>query len=230
MLHAILEGKAGRVTIGDEKPQSWRSVFKSREDLLTAAFWTRINYLSPTAMNLFFSKSLGLDITKWGNFKSFNFWPKYYFNEGEKNYAEPDVVITFERAALIVEVKPPMGGNQHITQWKKEIDAYLKSDDAKPHLYFLALGNLPKEAPKWLEKLTDDYPDIQVVTKEWKEIKHFLQTQQWAYPQDQRIIDDCLKTLTFYGIRDPLPSWTNFDNFLAKNSLNTKSIYSLFNK
>ncbi|MDC9581142.1 hypothetical protein PSI15_06090 [Xenorhabdus sp. PR6a] len=147
MLHAILEGKAGSVTIGDKKPQSWRSIFQSREDLLTAAFWTRINYLSPKAMNLFISISLGLDTNKWGKFESLIFWPKYYFREGEKNYAEPDVVIEFEHAALVIEVKPPQGSNQNIIQWKNEIDAYLQCDEEKPHLYFLALGNIPKDMP-----------------------------------------------------------------------------------
>ncbi|MBI6547203.1 hypothetical protein [Xenorhabdus lircayensis] len=186
---------------------------------MTAAFWTRIKYLSPTAMNLFLSTSLGLDIAKYGEFELFDFWPKYYFSEEEKTYAEPDVVIEFKRAALIVEVKPPMGGNQHITQWKNKIDAYLQSDNAKSHLYFLALGNLPKAASSWLQQLASEYPDVQIITKEWKEIKYFLQTQQWVSPQDQCIIDYCLKALTFYGIRDPLPSWINFDNFLAKNIL-----------
>jgi hypothetical protein len=36
MLNAILEGK-GRITLNEGIPQSWRTVFQSYEDLLTAA-------------------------------------------------------------------------------------------------------------------------------------------------------------------------------------------------
>lgn len=39
MLNTILEGKAGRIMLDADKPQSWRAVFKSYEDLLTTAIW-----------------------------------------------------------------------------------------------------------------------------------------------------------------------------------------------
>ena len=37
MLNAILEGKAGRITLNEGMRQSWQTVFQSYEDLLTAA-------------------------------------------------------------------------------------------------------------------------------------------------------------------------------------------------
>lgn len=73
MLNAILEGKAGRITLNEEVPQSWRTVFQSYEDLLTAAIWGRINYLSPAAMEQFFSALLGIDMESWGEFESIAF-------------------------------------------------------------------------------------------------------------------------------------------------------------
>jgi hypothetical protein len=116
VLNAILEGKAGRITLNEGIPQSWRTVFQSYEDLLTAAIWSRINYLSPAAMEHFFSALLGINGESWGAFESINFWPKYVFPNpvdenmklyfsGQERFAEPDVVITFEHIALIVEVK-----------------------------------------------------------------------------------------------------------------------------
>ncbi|HDT6064477.1 TPA: hypothetical protein QHA92_005163, partial [Enterobacter kobei] len=69
MLNAILEGKAGRITLNEGIPQSWRTVFQSYEDLLTAAIWSRINYLSPSAMDHFFSALLGINRGSWGEFE-----------------------------------------------------------------------------------------------------------------------------------------------------------------
>ncbi|MDR4898333.1 hypothetical protein [Yersinia kristensenii] len=67
MLNAILEGKAGRIMLNEGVPQSWRTVFQSYEDLLTAAIWSRIHYLSPAAMEHFFSALLGINGKSWGS-------------------------------------------------------------------------------------------------------------------------------------------------------------------
>ncbi|MDE9436255.1 hypothetical protein KKI95_10020 [Xenorhabdus bovienii] len=63
MLHAILNGKARRVSLENDSSQSWRSIFQHYEDLLTAAFWGRISYLSPESMNTFLSSLLILSAT-----------------------------------------------------------------------------------------------------------------------------------------------------------------------
>ena len=47
MLNAIIHSKAGRIELDhDEKSPSWRQLYKKREDLLTAAFFSRFTYLS----------------------------------------------------------------------------------------------------------------------------------------------------------------------------------------
>lgn len=230
MLNAILEGKAGRITLNEGIPQSWRTVFQSYEDLLTAAIWSRINYLSPAAMEHFFSALLGINGESWGAFESITFWPKYVFPNavdekmklyfsGQERFAEPDVVITFEHIVLIVEVKPPAGGMQYQQQWRKELYTYLHDDDAKNTVHFLALGNLPRTTANWFLELKTEFPQVDFHGMEWHKLREIFQHSEWEAPQDKRIVADCLKALTLYGIREPLPPWQKFHEFLADTPL-----------
>lgn len=230
MLNAILEGKAGRITLNGEEPQSWRTVFQSYEDLLTAAIWSRINYLSPSAMEHFFSALLGINTEHWGEFESITFWPKYAFPDpvdekmklylsGQERFAEPDVVIAFEHIALIVEVKPPAGGMQYQQQWRKELYTYERDAEAKNTVYFLALGNLPGATTNWFIELKAEFPQVEFHGMEWRKLREIFQYLEWEAPQDKRIVADCLKALALYGIRAPLLPWQQFHQFLADTPL-----------
>lgn len=230
MLNAILEGKAGRVRLDGDESQSWQTVFQSYEDLLTATIWSRINYLSPVAMDQFLSALLGINRACWGAFESIIFWPKYAFPEladekmkpylsGEERFAEPDLVLTFEHAALIIEVKPPAGGMQYQQQWRKELYTYLKDDNAKDAVHFLALGNLPAATENWFRELKTQFPQVDFYGIEWRKIREIFQYSQWDASQDKRIVSDCLKALALYGIREPLLPWQQFHRFLADNPL-----------
>jgi hypothetical protein len=230
MLNAILEGKAGRVMLDGDEAQSWRAVFKSYEDLLTAAVWGRINYLSPAAMDQFFLSLLGINRESWGDFESITFWPKYTFPvpidekmkrylTGDEQFAEPDLVLTFENTALIVEVKPPAGGMQYHQQWRKEIYTYTEDNNAKDNVHFLALGNLPAATDNWFRELKELFPQVQFHGIEWRRVREIFQYSEWEAPQDKRIVADCLKALALYGIREPLLPWQQFHQFLAKTAL-----------
>lgn len=232
MLHAILNSKARRVDVSDKAAQSWRSVFQNYEDLLTAAFWGRISYLSQDAIQALLSSLLATDIRPWGKFESLTFWPKYPFpdeldsavapwiNEHDK-YAEPDVVLTFEHATLMVEVKPPEGGQQYQQQWCKEIYAWKNSEEAQQALHFLAIGNLPKHANALFCDLKDLFDGVSFYGLEWREVRAKMEhpTSGWSTEQDQRIIADCLRALELYGIRAPLLPWQPFLTFLQHADL-----------
>lgn len=227
MLHAILNSKARRVDVGGSASQSWRSVFQNYEDLLTAAFWGRISYLSQDALQALLSSLLATDIREWGKFESLTFWPKYPFpdeldsavapwiNERDK-YAEPDVVLTFEHATLMVEVKPPAGGQQYQQQWCKEIYAWQNSEEAQQALHFFAVGNLPKQANLLFCELLTLFDDVTFYSAEWRDVRTKMEhpASGWSSEQDQRIIADCLRALELYGIRAPLLPWQPFLTFL----------------
>jgi len=230
MLNAILEGKAGRVTLNEDKPQSWRAVFKSYEDLLTAAIFSRINYLSPAAMEIFFSSLLGVKQESWGDFESIKFWPKYIFPSPidermkpffsrDEQFVEPDLVLTFEHAALLIEVKPPAGGIQYQLQWRKELYTYIKDDNAKENIHFLALGNLPPAIESKFYELKEQFPQVTFYGREWHDVRKIFQYSEWKSPQDKRIVIDCLKALALYGIREPLLAWQQFYQFLEQTNL-----------
>lgn len=230
MLTAVLEGKAGRIVFDGNTSQSWRTVFQSYEDLLTAAIWSRINYLSPPAMDQFFSALLGVNRESWGEFESIAFWPKYAFPEpiddamkaylsGDERFVEPDLVVTFENTALIVEVKPPAGGMQYQQQWRKELYTYLADDNAKESIHFLALGNLPAATEQWFHELKEQFPQVDFYGREWRRIREIFQYSEWEAVQDKRIVADCLKALALYGIREPLLPWSRFHQFLAQTPL-----------
>lgn len=230
MLNAILEGKAGRIMLDGGEPQSWRTVFQSYEDLLTAAIWSRVSYLSPAAMDQFFSAMLGINRDSWGKFESITFWPKYVFPDpadekmqpflsGDERFAEPDLVISFEHTALIIEVKPPAGGMQYLQQWRKELYTYLADDNAKDSVHFLALGNLPATAENWFQELKTQFPQVEFHGTEWRRVREVFQYTEWEAPQDKRIVADCLKALALYGIREPLLPWQRFHQFMADTPL-----------
>lgn len=232
MLHAILNGKARRVSLNNEGSQSWRTVFKHYEDLLTAALWGRISYLSEPSIHSLLSALLMTDTAQWGKFDSLVFWPKYSFPEviddgvrhwvNEKDeFAEPDVVLTFEHATLIVEVKPPQGGQQYQQQWCKEIYAWKNSEDAQHALHFLAVGNLPNRAASLFAELADLFDDVAFYGVEWRDVRAKMEhpANDWSTEQDQRVIADCLNALDLYGIRAPLRPWPLFTTFLDNADL-----------
>lgn len=232
MLHAILNSKARRVDVSDKAAQSWRSVFQNYEDLLTAAFWGRVSYLSETSMHSLLSALLATDIAQWGKFESLIFWPKYPFPaeidhsvrhwvDEKDSFAEPDVVLTFERATLIVEVKPPQGGQQYQKQWCKEIYAWKNSDEAQQALHFFAIGNLPKQANSLFSELKTLFDDVAFYGAEWREVRAKMEHPVigWSTEPDRRIIADCLSALDLYGISEPLRPWQPFLTLLNNAEL-----------
>lgn len=202
MLSAILHGKAGRVEIG-EQTLSWRELFRTREDLLTSVFFGRLEYLSDPAQAYVLALLLGKSLSgTLGRLEKIQFWPRLEGLE-ECRYVEPDVVLSFNDYLVLVEVKPPYGGDQCKDQWRKEITALRIQNNECKSIIFLALG---RNVPSWqadAAALESEFPGLQVVVQEWQVLKDELRK---AMPdtvdgRDSRVMADWMEAFRLYGLR-----------------------------
>lgn len=213
MLHAILHGKARRVSVENQTSIRWKTLFNQYEDLLTAAFWGRVAYFSPDILNRFISLLLHAKEPP-GEFETLTFWPTFDLNGAN---VEPDVLIEFEKLDILIEVKPPTGGGQYYDQWQREIDSYKQSNKDKK-LIFLALGNNHRDQKTWRESLQTE--KTRIISAEWKDVRDcLLALMAFADNKDKRIINDCLSALSLYGIKSALPLWSDLKQLIELKPL-----------
>lgn len=234
MLRAILQGKAGRVGSADIQV-SWRELFRQREDLLTSVFFSRIRYLSPEGTNLVMrillgeAGSAGLD-----ELQELVFWPKLP-GDDDRRYVEPDVVMQFSHATVVVEVKPPAGGPQGLDQWKAEIAAQLRSDASETgisgdKLHFVAVGRNAPNWDEWKGKLEHEFSEAQleVHAVEWGRIREGVSALLGnSTCRDRAIYSDWLEAFSLYGLHDAVRS---FEDILQIRSGPMEHLESLFDQ
>lgn len=224
MLKAIIHGKAGRISIdGKDERVSWRDMFRSREDLLTAAIFSRWAYLSSKMQKHFICSWFGVDAKTshiFDCFQDIHFWPKFYLTDNsERSYVEPDVLIQFETVNVLIEVKPPLGGDQYFEQWRNEITGYFSWDENedKP-LYFLAIGRVDAVNKTWYKNIMEmkgDKKPEKINAHKWKQVAESLfimQKNDNVMAPDRRIISDMLSALELYGVRGHDFLWSDFGN------------------
>jgi len=226
MLTAITRGKAGRVRLPEsDQDVSWRDVFRAREDLLTAVFFSRLRYLSHAALQRViatliggvFAESLG----EWGGI---DFWPRL---EGvnDRSWVEPDVLLRFERALVMVEVKPPFGGDQSAKQWRAQLDALRAElcsaagiDELVVH--YVALGRTSRVPLDALHDFdADEAFDLRVHRVEWDALSDAL--PGWiadAGRTDAAVFSDWAEAFALFGVRAaPRPRWEPLLVWVAAN-------------
>lgn len=206
MLTAILHGKAGRVEI-DGHPISWRDLFRKREDLLTAVLFGRLPYLSEAAHDAFLSLLVGNEISdQLGQLRDIQFWPKLNSCK-ERRYVEPDLIIEYNDHRLLIEVKPPFGGIQSLSQWREEVRALQQQDDDPKQVVLVALG---RNQPEWRSlaiKLEKEFPSLSlhVVCKEWPELLNGVRPMlEQAETRDARIFQDWLEAFYLFGMMNDM--------------------------
>lgn len=224
MLKAILHGKAGRIETNKGESVSWSSLFKAREDLLTSTVFERFAYLTNTTQQKilqdWFRTHHGDIPSNFGELNNINYWPSFiHQHERGQNRVEPDLILQFEECNIIIEVKPPAGGEQHFTQWEKEIVSFLQSDESQnKQLYFLAIGRINEADTKdWAKQLLemDEFNQLKgVAALKWTVVVDQLVklTNKTAEisKQDNCILKDILEGLSLYGLQISPFKWNDF--------------------
>lgn len=225
MLKAITHSKAGRVsTEGGKQSQRWKDIYQQREDLMTAAVFSRLAYLSEELLNQILSVWFGVSARDkhFISFEKIIFWPRYRLTRKDEThaYVEPDVLLIFQHCYVLVEVKPPQGGGQYQRQWHNEICAFLqdsanhKPTQNKKKLHFLALGRIDQNnAEIWFKSLKAEF-------KEQLDLCAALRWQPAAdqlsdignagndhLKTDQRVLADIFEALALYGLHTKVCRW-----------------------
>ena len=239
MLKAILHGKAGRIEHSQNESVSWSSLFQAREDLLTSTVFERFAYLSDEVqknmLQHWFKAHHGGIPTDFGELEGINYWPRFtHEHESGFNQVEPDLIIHFDQCNIIVEVKPPAGGDQYFWQWQKEIASFLQSEDNQGNpLYFLAIGRIEQtNAKQWASRLLKQFEQLQgIAALKWavvtEHIVEIISGETKLCKQDRRILLDILDGLSQYGLQVSPFKWSQLTStVLTKLSLQHSLLHS----
>ncbi|MBS4689771.1 hypothetical protein J4G63_21375 [Aeromonas sobria] len=227
MLHAILRGKAGRIEREGESLR-WRDLFKDSEDLLTATFFGRLPHLSDSALRAVLRFLLGDNSLDPATFQRLELWPKLASLQ-DRRYVEPDVLLHFDDSLVLIEVKPPFGGDQYREQWLAQVNAVVSEadlDDYEDRLYYVALGNIPV-APLTRQELPKRF--VQMTLREWEPLRRYLQTApEFVEPcrQDRAIRDEWLLAFGLFGMAPVVPEWEPLFAYAQQMNLSTGMLLS----
>lgn len=229
MLHAIINGKAGRIRLDDgERRVSWREVFRRSEDLLTSVFFSRLRYLSQPSLHHVLSRMIGSgDLKSLGNLKNIDFWPRLD-GADDCSWVEPDVRISFENADLWIEIKPPFGGQQKIQQLRNQISAinkHKKSEENTRKLIYLSLGgNNQHSQNSAIEKFAEF--EISFHKAEWSDITSFI-VEIWedGTEQDRFIFSDWQAAFDLFGMQLRRFDWPELLAWREKHDLSNSNVH-----
>ncbi|RRJ82602.1 hypothetical protein [Aestuariirhabdus litorea] len=208
MLHAIINNKAGRILVKEESIPL-RQVYKEREDMITAAVFSRLPYLSEPTLQLLLETFLPDISTALSTLSGVEFWPR--FSSTIQNQVEPDLILHFEGLKVVVEVKRPRDGLQHAEQWYRELEA-LPEDYWLGDLIFWAVGGDPSHNQELIaglavrleedEKISRSVP---LFASDWisiaKGIDRLLRSDGPMTKADSVVLGDILSALELYAVQ-----------------------------
>lgn len=207
MLYAITHSKAGRIEVSGQKIPV-RQIFREREDMLTAALFSRMQYLSSETLHTLFSILIpDQPDLNFGELKDVEFWPR--FDSSLQGQVEPDVILHFEWGTLLVEVKRPKDGIQSCEQWYRELES-LPAEYVEDTVLFWALGGESQHNLEMLEQLKlwciegehiDFEPDL--YQSGWEcfgKTVYQLVSENELPATDTRVLNDMLEALKLYRV------------------------------
>jgi hypothetical protein len=224
MLNAILRGKARCLAADLKAGQPWRSVFRSSEDLLTAAVFERLAYLDGSTFWQVLRRAIQPDLLPprtVAELEECTFWPRWLLSAGqEQGLVEPDIYLRFKIGdppayySFIVEAK--LRRRQSARQWAQEWSAYQQILEEEHHpqgeTLLLAIGGLDR-TPGWLPAMVKqanlmlrepDLPKLRAASIEWGGLlKAVLEACQDNHdPRSRCVLDDIVEALGLHGYRD----------------------------
>ena len=229
----ISRGKAGRLQLpGSDLQLGWRDVFRRNEDLLTGVIFSRFRFLSPTGLVQAMGLLLGEKHAEaLGSLETIEFWPRLT-GLSERSWVEPDVLLTFEKATVLVEVKPPFGGSQSVGQWRAEVMAFLtecaKGERDYPSLlHFVALGRNRKDDIESHEPLVDACEDFDLLVHRrewdalWRPLPDLMERCERA---DKAVFDDWLEAFALFGLEvERLKPWLPLSQWMTDKVITIES-------
>jgi hypothetical protein len=229
MLTAILNGKAGRIQLdGVEHRVRWSDIFRRSEDLLTSVIFGRFRYLSEESQTKFMTLLIGEKAANAiGRIVDADFWPSLSGRSQGRTRVEPDMLLQFEHALVMIEIKPPFGGGQYLNQWRAQVHALAEkfSDDSgvlPGQVHFIGLGRNTFQ----VKDQTYDHFDtrglfeLELHTSEWQTISNQLPVMiSDATPSDAAVFQDWMTALELFGIYRPRPTWLPLFEWSSKNIL-----------
>jgi hypothetical protein len=222
MLQAIINGKAGRLPAEVKPGASWRHVFRTSEDLLTASVFERLAYLDGALiweiLRQTFRPAL-LPARRIVELEEIKFWPAWPDLEGTIGQdVEPDVVLRLSvgdpprRVALVVECKTG-NGRQYAGQWSKEwraFEAQSALSDPPDEVWLLALGGLPESATATVTRFTEEIREkwgveVRALAADWTDLSRTLDEVELGGGIAERVVEDIRAALELDGYRTIRP-------------------------
>lgn len=227
MFRAVLHGKVRANFTDLQSGGDWRSFYRSTEDFLTAAVFSRLTYLpAPLIWSVILRASIPVPIAlpeEAGEFVSCEFWPRWKLTTDQESLTkEPDAFMRFRRVNLLVEAKATDNSHQQYPdQWAAEIAAYQSTEDADTSVpvWLLAIGGLGEEPSlrsistmrdEALHSLNHNYScpsgQVRLAACSWRKLLDALldttkMMDNQAETATTNVIGDLVEILRFHGVR-----------------------------
>jgi|GEM_PF-5509471 len=257
MFRAVLKGKSGSLQkdiSADGTSGSYGKIElpSIREDVLTAAVFSRLSYLPDVEFWKILSDTFPiLPDRELAQLVNIEFWPRWKYEEKDRKFVEPDIFLQFEigdpahKVDLLIEIKrhtfwTQQSSEQHIDQ----ISAYFLNEDEfeKGHeFFFLALGGLGSNSQLRMNSLSSNIQHrltsdskIQMAIQNicgstWLTLIETLETFQTnSNGKHIYLISDLIEILTYAGFKKRI--YFGEVELIPPANLSVGQLFSMYSK